>query len=238
MVVNGKVGAKIFWALAGISIYFTVGASIPIWMLLRAAEAAAQGAVSDGLAWKAVLILLVVLAVGLVLSGMIAAGLKRTMTEPLVQIGKASQQVAKGDLKCKLDCGNDVDDEVRNLVKSHNVAVGKLGIIVNELDVALDKMAKGDYNVLLGKEFTGDFAKLKQSVERCTREMKHTMNGIQNSTQSAERAAKAKLSGLPKTTPTTVGTMKATGLPKASSTQSVASKTSGNREFMYGLDKY
>ncbi len=118
---------------------------------------------------------LVVLVVAAAVAFLVAISL----TKKLEQLNRAAKKVAAGDLNTVVDVRS--RDEIGELADNFSQTVNKLHDYVdyiNEISSVLDEIADGNLTFKLTKNYVGDFAKIKTSLDNISETLNRTMAEI------------------------------------------------------------
>lgn len=103
----------------------------------------------------------------------------RRMVKPIQALSQEAEKVAKGDLNITIP--PHANDETGALAESFGKAVARLreySGYIDEISTALNQIADGNLSVQLHYEYVGEFAKIKESLERLSSLLLHTIGQI------------------------------------------------------------
>lgn len=126
-----------------------------------------------------VVVTLVLLAVSLLCSILIATLLARGIDRPLKLIVNRMQLFAQGDLSSELP-EIQTKDEMKLLAEAAGEVVGSLKTIINDVDVQLDAMASGNLAIetTMADVYVGEFGAILTSIRRLTSQLNDTLSLI------------------------------------------------------------
>jgi len=104
---------------------------------------------------------------------------------PIVKVSKDMEYLAKGDFSTTLDLKED-NSEVGKMVTSIAFMKKNMHEMIVEVSDSLEKMGNGDYTVSIDSEFVGEFAKIKESFEVITEQMRGTFNTLRQVTEQID----------------------------------------------------
>jgi len=119
----------------------------------------AQAVKNDSLHFMYGLIAMVMI-IGIAFSVLIT----RSIVKPLKQAVHFSTQLAAGQLSTRIVKEN-ANDESNQLLKTMNDMANKFQTLIEEVSVALDRLAKGDTETRINVDFVGDFSKIKTALD-------------------------------------------------------------------------
>lgn len=123
---------------------------------------------------------LIVMIVGVILSLLISSH----MAKPIVQLNSAAKKIADGDLDVSVECRS--RDEIGALAKSFSMTADRLRDYVsyiNEVSNVLNEIAEGNLDFSLALDYTGDFSKIKDSLNNISSTLNDTMLDINNAAE-------------------------------------------------------
>lgn len=107
------------------------------------------------------------------------------MTKPIKKITNTANKLAAGELDVNIDVHT--NDEIGEMA----IAIGSLTsrlksyiAYISESVSVLDNLAQGDLNIKLQQDYTGEFAKLKNSLINVSNTLKETISKIKESAES------------------------------------------------------
>lgn len=123
---------------------------------------------------------LIVMIIGVILSLLISSH----MAKPIVQLNSAAKKIADGDLDVSVECRS--RDEIGTLAKSFSMTADRLRDYVsyiNEVSNVLNEIAEGNLDFSLALDYTGDFSKIKDSLNNISTALNDTMLDINNAAE-------------------------------------------------------
>ena len=114
-----------------------------------------------------------------VLAGVIALVIVSGITRPIASLNNTVKKIAEGDLTARIDVRS--HDEVGTLAENFSHTVTRLHNYVeyiSEISSVLDEISRGDLDFRLTKDYAGDFAKIKVSLENISATLNKTMSDI------------------------------------------------------------
>ena len=114
-----------------------------------------------------------------ILAGVIAVLIVSGITKPLASLNQTVKKIADGDLTARIDVRS--RDEVGALAENFSNTVNRLHDYVDyisEISSVLDEISRGDLDFRLTKDYAGDFAKIKLSLENISATLSKTMSDI------------------------------------------------------------
>jgi len=128
-------------------------------------------------------ILLVVVAVFIVASAIIATKLSKkitkSITEPIDQLIDRMATFAEGDISSPFP-EHDVDDEIADMLKAVGKTTTKLQLIFTDLEQLLGMMADSNFNITTSceEEYTGEYQNLLLAIRQMNRQMDGTLKNV------------------------------------------------------------
>ena len=114
-----------------------------------------------------------------ILAGVIAILIVSGITRPIASLNRTVKKIAEGDLTARIDVRS--RDEVGTLAENFSQTVNRLHDYVeyiSEISSVLDEISRGDLDFRLTKDYAGDFAKIKVSLENISATLSKTMSDI------------------------------------------------------------
>ncbi|MDO5062915.1 MAG: methyl-accepting chemotaxis protein [Peptostreptococcaceae bacterium] len=108
----------------------------------------------------------------------------------LVDLNKAAQEIAKGNLDVQLDVK--VNNEVGMVADSINQTVIRLQeyiAYIEEIAKVLSLMADGDMRIHLSREYKGEFSIIKEALENISNSLNSTLRLISDSSEQVNQSA-------------------------------------------------
>lgn len=121
-----------------------------------------------------ILLSIATLAVAVIL----AARLTRGFIRPIYEIEDASKQILKGNLDTHI--AYESRDELGELADTNRKMMYMLRSYIRELSAGFSEIAQGNFDVSLEREFVGEFAQLKDSLNKITVSISDTLRQIES----------------------------------------------------------
>lgn len=121
---------------------------------------------------------------------LLIVAVSRGIVNPLLKLRNAARSIAGGDLDVQISVKS--HDEVGQVSEALAETVGRLKQYIqyiNEISGVLDQIAVGDMTYTLQCEYTGDFSKIKDSLERIQSNLKDTFANIRMSADQVASGA-------------------------------------------------
>lgn len=133
----------------------------------------------------AVIIVMVLLAVGVLLAIFVAVKLARGIAKPIEECSRRLEILAKGDLTTEVQVF-DSKDETGKLSYATSIIVESLGIIIEDIKYLLGEMANGNFNIKTRAEdlYIGDFKAIILSLRDINTSLSSTLKDISNSSNN------------------------------------------------------
>ncbi len=130
---------------------------------------------------------LFLLVVGIVIAFRIAFSITHFITKPLIEIGLAADQIAKGNLHINLDYQDDT--ELGSLADSIRSIISTIQHYMDNIDEVLINIGSGDLTTTITLDYIGDFASIKKSIENITQSLLITLTAINQSAEQVKSGA-------------------------------------------------
>ncbi len=114
----------------------------------------------------------------------------KLISQSLVELNKAAEQIANGDLDVHLDVR--ANNEVGMVSESMNKTVSRLNEYIDYIDEiakVLVQMASGDMRIRLTKDYKGEFQIIKTALENISASLNHTLGLINDSSEQVNQGA-------------------------------------------------
>jgi methyl-accepting chemotaxis protein len=133
--------------------------------------------------------------IGLVLlvSVIISILVIRLTVKPTIKITDAADRLAKGDLDIQIDVKS--ENEMGRMTDSLNTAFSLIKSYIKDISEKLKQMSTGDMRVHVGMDYIGDFAAIKQALERTAAALNETMQTISTAAEQVNTGAAQVASG-------------------------------------------
>ncbi len=100
----------------------------------------------------------------------------KTIAEPIISLCRDTEEMAKGNLKVEVKKGP--NNEIGTLADSVRSTVNSLNGYIEDISLNLNSMASGNMNIRINKEYLGDFASIKASLEKICNSLNNTLSSI------------------------------------------------------------
>jgi methyl-accepting chemotaxis protein len=155
----------------------------------KAADAIAQNGTNefetaDSAARNSETILIVVAVLAILISIVFAIYITGSIKKPVAEIENVMGKVAKADFSARINYQS--KDELGILANAINGMVVTVQGVINDLDRAMNIVAKGDFDVYPGVEYIGDFKSIGDALTELLGQLSNTMVQI---TQASEQVA-------------------------------------------------
>ena len=156
------------------------------WILafgLEESEALAEVKAQSKMLWIFVL-------VSSVIGAAITYVISSTIVNPIKKVTNVAQEIAQGNFDVTLTV--DSKDEVGKLAESFNQTLVQLNNYqdyIDEISDSLEKIGDGDLQIVLEKEYAGQFKKLKDNLEALVEHLSETLLQIQQSSEQVDSGA-------------------------------------------------
>lgn len=129
--------------------------------------------------WILVVVIVVIIIVAMLLSLRISKGIAKKIADPLKKLGERLKTFAEGDLSSPFPM-IETGDEVEVMEKDASEMAKNLDTIIFDIGEVLGEMASGNYAVKskTPERYTGDFAKLYESMRGLRDQMQKTLIAI------------------------------------------------------------
>ena len=114
-----------------------------------------------------------------ILAGVIAIFIVSGITKPIASLNQTVKKIADGDLTARIEVKS--HDEVGTLAENFSHTVNRLHDYVDyisEISSVLDEISRGDLDFRLTKDYAGNFAQIKVSLENISATLSKTMSDI------------------------------------------------------------
>ncbi|MDO4712232.1 MAG: methyl-accepting chemotaxis protein, partial [Peptostreptococcaceae bacterium] len=114
----------------------------------------------------------------------------KKISRSLVELNKAAQGIAQGDLDIELNVK--ANNEVGLVAESMSQTVARLREYIEyieEIAKVLSLMAEGDMRIHLSKEYRGEFGMIKTALEEISGSLNHTLLSISDSSNQVNQSA-------------------------------------------------
>lgn len=139
------------------------------------------------------IILAVIIAAGAVGSVLWGFWLSRVLSRPINEMATAARSISEGNLDVNITYVS--KDEIGSLANSLKAASSTLKQYVNDISHHLNSMAKGDMTEKITQDYRGDFAPIKESLLKISRDLSKTISIIDASAEQVSSGAEQVSSG-------------------------------------------
>jgi methyl-accepting chemotaxis protein len=101
--------------------------------------------------------------ISFIVSFFIALSISHSINQPIVEMQKAAQQLASGDLNAKVH--NESKNEIGQMACAFSNIAALMKAYINDIKINLSKLSEGNLNIDLKENYKGDFEQLKYSFE-------------------------------------------------------------------------
>ena len=140
----------------------------------------------------------------------------RKNLSPLSEIGVAMQGLSEGKLEQTLTYTE--DDEIGQLAEITRVTIKKLSSYINEIEMVLGAVSRGDFTQKVSIQFEGNFVQIQNDLETAQEVLTRTLNQINASSEEVLRFSEQVSNGAQE--------LAEGSIDQASSLQALASKIS------------
>lgn len=121
-------------------------------------------------------LIIVIIIVSMTVSIIFAMRIAKSFSNPIVQVQKASKELAEGNLNISLDITT--QDEIGEMASSFEEATSMMRACIDELGRGLQEVANGNFDINVKKIFKGDFIKIEEAMNTITVTLSGTLNQI------------------------------------------------------------
>jgi methyl-accepting chemotaxis protein len=152
-------------------------------------EAAVESAVSRSqvIYIACLIIIIAVTAASIVMSVVISNAILKSITDPLTEIRKCTQELTEGNLHSDLACHT--NDELGELAHNLRKAVDILSSYVDDISRSMGEFADGNFDVQPSVEWRGDFVGILDAFNMFQQNMSETVIGLQKVATQVETGA-------------------------------------------------
>lgn len=138
--------------------------------------------------------ILVISLLGVLLALALCIVIVKGIVKPLVELNQVAEKIAAGELNVSISCQS--RDEVGTLAKNFSQTVERLKTYLDSIDETarvLHSLSQGDLTIELHKEYTGEFARIKDALLTILKNLNQNMLSIKEAssqvTQDSEQVA-------------------------------------------------
>lgn len=123
-----------------------------------------------------IVLIIGIIIVSLLISAYLAYRIARSFSKPIIQVQRATAQMAVGDLNIELKAES--NDEVGQMMDSFSESVKMLKLYINEISRGLGEVAKGNFNIKSEIDFKGDFQTIENAINTIVTDLNETLKHI------------------------------------------------------------
>ena len=132
--------------------------------------------------------ILLITVVAVIISARLAKFVTSLFVEPINNVMNATAELAKGNLDINIQKMH--NDEIGEMTDSFNESIAMLQQCIKELEIGLDEVAGGDFNITANMDiFRGDFEVLGSSLTTITDRLSYTLKDINESSEQVALGA-------------------------------------------------
>ena len=132
--------------------------------------------------------ILLITVAAVIISAKLAKFVTALFVEPINNVMNATAELAKGNLDINIQ--KMYNDEIGEMTDSFNESITMLQQCIKELEIGLDEVAGGDFNITANvSDFRGDFEILGSSVTTITDRLSYTLKDINESSEQVALGA-------------------------------------------------
>ena len=132
--------------------------------------------------------ILLITVAAVIISARLAKFVTSLFVEPINNVMNATAELAKGNLDINIQKMH--NDEIGEMTDSFNESIAMLQQCIKELEIGLDEVASGDFNITSNMDiFRGDFEVLGSSLTTITDRLSYTLKDINESSEQVALGA-------------------------------------------------
>ena len=132
--------------------------------------------------------ILLITVAAVIISARLAKFVTSLFVEPINNVMNATAELAKGNLDINIQKMH--NDEIGEMTDSFNESIAMLQQCIKELEIGLDEVAGGDFNITANMDiFRGDFEVLGSSLTTITDRLSYTLKDINESSEQVALGA-------------------------------------------------
>lgn len=142
------------------------------------------------------LLLLAAVIAGVVMALLVFVMVRRIVGRPVRELQVVAAQIAKGDLDQQII--HESNDEIGALASNFREVtrmVREYKAYIDEIAATLDQIAAGDLDFSLKQDYTGEFAKIKDGLDKLSASLNHTIGQIQHASNDVAVGSQQVASG-------------------------------------------
>ncbi len=153
---------------------------------------ASSAATSERLQTNSI-IQIVIIGLVLLVSVIISMLIIRLTVKPTIKITDAADRLARGELGIRIDIKS--ENEMGRMTDSLNNAFSLIKSYISDISDKLKQLSRGDMRVHVDMDYIGDFAEIKQALERTSSALNETMQTINIAAEQVSTGAAQVASG-------------------------------------------
>lgn len=113
--------------------------------------------------------------------------LKKIIIKPIKNVSEAAERVSNGELDVVIDVNS--DDEMGVLANDIKKIVAMMQSYIQDISENMEAIAGGDLTRKIDREYAGDFASIKESINKISESLSNTLSSINLSAQQVNSGA-------------------------------------------------
>ncbi len=156
----------------------------------------AIGAIFSGLSMKelveqrtSITIFVIAFLIIIIIAAVIAMGLYITklVVKPILKVCDAANEMAAGNLNTKIDYTS--NNELGTLADSLRTTISNLKTYIDDISEHTESLAAGDITNMITREYVGDFASIKNSINQTISSLNTTLGSINTAAEQVNSGA-------------------------------------------------
>lgn len=139
------------------------------------------------------LILIALAVVSVIISLMLVFSIVKNLTHPILEIEKAVQGMAQGDMSAKVTYKS--KDELGSLAENLRTLLSTLSSYIRHICARLDSLADGDLTVEMDMDYMGEFASIKESGAKIIHSLNDTLSQLHQASEQVANGSEQVSSG-------------------------------------------
>lgn len=135
----------------------------------------------------------IITLIALAISSVFNVKLAHSITKPVLEISKASEQLAEG--KLDITISHKGNDELGTLADSFNLTVSSLNSYIKDIARACREISEGNFNISPNADFKGAFLEIVSSIDGIIHNLSRTMQQIGSTAQQVNIGAEQVAAG-------------------------------------------
>ncbi|MGN0607482.1 MAG: methyl-accepting chemotaxis protein [Oscillospiraceae bacterium] len=123
----------------------------------------------------------------LVSATIISLCLNKLFIKPMNTIGKAAEKVANGELNVAIDVNS--NDEMGDFANDIRKIISMMQTYIQDISENMEAIANGDITKRIDREYAGDFASIKDSINKISVSLSSTLSSINLSAEQVNSGA-------------------------------------------------